>query len=65
MTSDVPSLTLRVAPGIGIHVHVSRKKEAARLKEDKDFVSLTESGTTCTFFYKVWTNSPLVGEHAS
>ena len=65
MVSDVPSLTLRVAPGIGTHVHVLRKREAIRLKGDKDFVSLTESGTTCTLFYKVWTNSISAGELTS
>lgn len=49
-----PSLTLRASPGQGMHVHVSRKTHASQLKKDKDFVSLSESGSTCTFFHQGW-----------
>ncbi|RDX56044.1 hypothetical protein OH76DRAFT_1518636 [Lentinus brumalis] len=51
-TYDAPSLTLRASPGQGMHVHVSRKRESAQLREDKDFIGLAESGSTCTFFHK-------------
>ena len=51
--SDAPSLTLRAAPGLGMHVHVSRKKDASRMKGDAEFIVLTESGSTCTFFHRV------------
>lgn len=49
-----PSLTLRASPGQGMHVHVARKTHASQLKKDKDFVSLSESGSTCTFFHQGW-----------
>ncbi|KAH9857942.1 muts domain V-domain-containing protein [Lenzites betulinus] len=51
---SVPSLTLRASPGQGMHVHIARKKEAAKLKGTKDFVTLSESGSTCTFFNREW-----------
>ncbi|KAI0778013.1 muts domain V-domain-containing protein [Trametes elegans] len=49
-----PSLSLRASPGQGMHVHIARKKDAARLRDKKDFVALSESGSTCTFFHRGW-----------
>ena len=51
--ADAPSLTLRASPGQGMHVHVARKRDASQLKGDKDFIQLSESGSTCVFFHKV------------
>ncbi|CDO72395.1 hypothetical protein BN946_scf184977.g94 [Trametes cinnabarina] len=51
---DAPTLTLRASPGQGMHVHVARKSHASQLKSSKDFVALSESGTTCTFFNREW-----------
>lgn len=36
-----------------MHVHVARKREAAKLRDAKDFVPLSESGSTCTLFNRV------------
>ncbi|KAG8838047.1 DNA mismatch repair ATPase msh1 [Serendipita sp. 400] len=48
------SLTLRISPQLGFHVH-ARKKEASKLTADKaEFTSLSESGTTKTFFNQRW-----------
>ncbi|KAI1797718.1 muts domain V-domain-containing protein [Ganoderma leucocontextum] len=54
ITYAAPSLTLRASPGQGMHVHVARKTHASQLKKDKDFVSLSESVSTCTFFHQGW-----------
>ncbi|KAI0639235.1 muts domain V-domain-containing protein [Trametes polyzona] len=51
---NAPSLTLRASPGQGMYVHIARKKEASKLRADKDFVPLSESGSTCTFFNGEW-----------
>ncbi|KAI0361808.1 hypothetical protein OH77DRAFT_1516722 [Trametes cingulata] len=51
---NAPSLTLRASPGQGMHVHIARKKEASKLQDSKDFVALSESGSTCTFFNREW-----------
>lgn len=51
--SDAPSLTLRASPGQGMHVHVARKREDKKLREADNFVGLSESGSTSTFFHKV------------
>ena len=50
---DAPSLTLRASPGQGMHIHLARKRDALKIREDGDFVSLMETGSTCTFFHKV------------
>ncbi|EIW64835.1 mismatch repair ATPase MSH1 [Trametes versicolor FP-101664 SS1] len=57
---NVPSLSLRASPGQGMHVHVARKREAAKLRDAKDFVPLSESGSTCTLFNREW--SRLAGQ---
>ncbi|KAI0670071.1 muts domain V-domain-containing protein [Trametes maxima] len=49
-----PSLSLRASPGQGMHVHIARKKDASKLKGSKDFIPLSESGSTCTFFNTEW-----------
>ncbi len=49
-----PSLTLRASPGQGMHIHVARKTHASQLKKDNNFASLSESGSTCTFFHQEW-----------
>ncbi|KAI0651683.1 muts domain V-domain-containing protein [Trametes meyenii] len=49
-----PSLSLRASPGQGMHVHIARKKDASKLKRSKDFIPLSESGSTCTFFNTEW-----------
>ncbi|KAI0735350.1 muts domain V-domain-containing protein [Earliella scabrosa] len=51
---DAPSLTLRASPGQGMHIHLARKRDALKIREDSDFVSLMETGSTCTFFHKPW-----------
>ncbi|RPD81826.1 hypothetical protein L226DRAFT_8465 [Lentinus tigrinus ALCF2SS1-7] len=54
VTYDSPSLTLRASPGQGMHVHVARKRDASQLRDHKDFIKLSESGSTCTFFHRGW-----------
>ncbi|KAH9944535.1 muts domain V-domain-containing protein [Epithele typhae] len=49
-----PSLKLRASPGAGMFVHLSRKKDAARLKGSPEFAPLSESSSTCTFFHSAW-----------
>ncbi|KAI0374340.1 hypothetical protein BV20DRAFT_987490 [Pilatotrama ljubarskyi] len=51
---NAPSLTLRASPGQGMHVHIARKKEASKLQGAKDFIALSESGSTCTFLNREW-----------
>lgn len=53
MYPGAPSLTLRVSPGQGIHVHLARKRDQRKLKADLNFVSTYESGSTKCFFNKV------------
>lgn len=50
---DVPSLSLRASPGQGMYVHILRKRDGSKLKDDKDFIRLSENGSTCTFFHRV------------
>ncbi|EJF66544.1 hypothetical protein DICSQDRAFT_142135 [Dichomitus squalens LYAD-421 SS1] len=49
-----PTLTLRASPGLGMHIHVARKAHASQLRKDADFISVSESGSTCTFFHIGW-----------
>ncbi|KAI8995471.1 muts domain V-domain-containing protein [Trametes punicea] len=51
---DAPSLTLRASPGQGMHVHVARKNHASKLKNSEEFITLSESGSTCSFFNREW-----------
>ncbi|KAL7285659.1 hypothetical protein ACG7TL_000764 [Trametes sanguinea] len=51
---DAPSISLRATPGQGIHIHVARKSHAAQMRSSKDFMALSESGSTCTFFNIEW-----------
>ncbi|KAI0757170.1 muts domain V-domain-containing protein [Daedaleopsis nitida] len=53
-TYSAPSLTLRASPGHGMHIHVARKRDASSIKQDKDCIVLSESGSTCTFFHRTW-----------
>ncbi|KAH8835362.1 muts domain V-domain-containing protein [Flagelloscypha sp. PMI_526] len=49
-----PSLTLRASPSQGFHVHIGRKKDAKLIADSHDFVLLSESGTTRTYFSQEW-----------
>ncbi|KAI0048387.1 hypothetical protein FA95DRAFT_1678333 [Auriscalpium vulgare] len=52
---DAPSLTLRSSPMQGLHVHVARsKRDAARLKTSGEFVVMSESKSTSSFFHRDW-----------
>ncbi|KIY45381.1 hypothetical protein FISHEDRAFT_66962 [Fistulina hepatica ATCC 64428] len=52
---DAPSLTLRSSPGLGMHVHLARRKRDQRkLDESPDFVSIFESASTKSYFYQPW-----------
>ena len=39
-----------------MHVHVARKAHASQLRNDADFIALSESGSTCAFFHKGWSH---------
>jgi DNA mismatch repair ATPase MutS len=50
-----PSLTLRSNKQHGFHVHIARsRRDGSKLKDDARFVSIAESGSTCTFFNQEW-----------
>ncbi|KAF5382994.1 hypothetical protein D9757_006346 [Collybiopsis confluens] len=52
---DAPSLTLRSSPGQGMHVHLAKsKRDQRKLNADPIFISLSESGTTKSYFYQEW-----------
>ncbi|GJE85972.1 MutS family DNA mismatch repair protein [Phanerochaete sordida] len=52
---EAPSLTLRSSPGFGMHVHIGRnKRDGAKIMEDKHFVPISQSASTCSFFYQEW-----------
>ncbi|KIK71237.1 hypothetical protein GYMLUDRAFT_66444 [Collybiopsis luxurians FD-317 M1] len=52
---DAPSLTLRSSPGQGMHVHLAKsKRDQRKLNADPAFVSISESGTTKSYFYQDW-----------
>ncbi|KAG6831256.1 hypothetical protein H0H92_011766 [Tricholoma furcatifolium] len=54
-TIDAPSLTLRVSPAQGMHVHLARaKRDQKMIIADSDFVSIAESASTRCFFFKDW-----------
>ncbi|EGO22055.1 hypothetical protein SERLADRAFT_362514 [Serpula lacrymans var. lacrymans S7.9] len=55
LTYGAPSLTLRSSPNYGMHVHIARvKRDRAKLKESPAFVCITETGSTCSYFYQEW-----------
>ncbi|PVG04677.1 putative MSH1-DNA mismatch repair protein, mitochondrial [Serendipita vermifera] len=47
------SLSLKASPHLGYHVHV-KKRDASKLSTDPNFILLSESGSTKTFFNEVW-----------
>ncbi|KAG6861219.1 hypothetical protein C0995_002568 [Termitomyces sp. Mi166 len=52
---DAPSLTLRVSPAHGMHVHLAKaKRDQTKIIADPDFVSIAESASTRCFFFKDW-----------
>lgn len=52
--SDAPSLTLRTSPALGMHVHLAKsKRDKSKMSKDPQFIAISESGTTKSFFYKV------------
>ncbi|KAJ3922978.1 muts domain V-domain-containing protein [Lentinula edodes] len=52
---DAPSLTLRSSPGQGMHVHLAKaKRDQKKIAADPDFVSISETGTTRSYFFQDW-----------
>ncbi|KAJ3848816.1 muts domain V-domain-containing protein [Lentinula lateritia] len=52
---DAPSLTLRSSPGQGMHVHLAKaKRDQKKITADPDFVSISETGTTRSYFFQDW-----------
>ncbi len=52
--SASPSLSLRVSPGQGFHVHIGRgKRDAVKLRSDANFIPISSSASTCTFYCAV------------
>ncbi|KDQ63842.1 hypothetical protein JAAARDRAFT_393061 [Jaapia argillacea MUCL 33604] len=52
---DAPSLTLRSSPGQGMFVHIARaKRDLGKIKDAPQFISISASGTTKSFFLKDW-----------
>ncbi|KZV77021.1 hypothetical protein PENSPDRAFT_568815 [Peniophora sp. CONT] len=49
-----PSLTLRSSLGQGLHVHLARKRQAGHIKASPDFIPVSESGSTMSFFNPKW-----------
>ncbi|KAG8700213.1 DNA mismatch repair ATPase msh1 [Ceratobasidium sp. 395] len=51
----VPTLTLKMAPPHGIFVHISNtRKYGAQIRTSSEFIPLSKSGSTESFFYKPW-----------
>ncbi|KAF8633937.1 hypothetical protein AX15_001121 [Amanita polypyramis BW_CC] len=54
-TYNAPSLSLRVSPAQGLHVHLTKaKRDRAKLDDSPDFVGIAESATTKSYFNKEW-----------
>ncbi|KAG6868327.1 hypothetical protein C0993_004936 [Termitomyces sp. T159_Od127] len=52
---DAPSLTLRVSPAQGMHVHLAKaKRDQTKIIEDPNFVTMVETASTRSFFFKDW-----------
>ncbi|KAJ3870122.1 muts domain V-domain-containing protein [Lentinula novae-zelandiae] len=52
---DAPSLTLRSSPGQGMHIHLAKaKRDQKKIAADLDFVSISETGTTRSYFFQDW-----------
>lgn len=51
---NAPSLTLRNSPGLGMHVHLARKKDQAGIVGSPNFVAVQESGATKSFVHQDW-----------
>ncbi|KAI6134024.1 muts domain V-domain-containing protein [Pisolithus croceorrhizus] len=52
---NAPSLTLRTSPGQGMYVHLARaKRDQSRIKSSSDFITISESASTSSFFYLPW-----------
>ncbi|KAF9457104.1 muts domain V-domain-containing protein, partial [Collybia nuda] len=63
---DAPSLTLRASPGQGIHVHVTKaKRDQSKRLASPEFITIAESGSTRSFFYKEWSQlATIITENA-
>ncbi|KAG2754528.1 hypothetical protein P692DRAFT_20719708 [Suillus brevipes Sb2] len=54
---DAPSLTLRTSPAQGMHVHIGRsRRDQAAVKASPLFINISESGSTSSYFYQVWSS---------
>ncbi|KAG8737176.1 DNA mismatch repair ATPase msh1 [Ceratobasidium sp. 414] len=52
---SVPTLTLKMAPPHGIFVHIlNTRKYGAQIRTSPEFIPLSKSGSTESFFYKPW-----------
>ncbi|KAG9098321.1 DNA mismatch repair ATPase msh1 [Ceratobasidium sp. 370] len=52
---SVSTLTLKMAPPHGIFVHISNtRKYGAQIRTSPEFIPLSKSGSTESFFYKPW-----------
>ncbi|OCH96567.1 hypothetical protein OBBRIDRAFT_840969 [Obba rivulosa] len=52
---DIPTLSLRSSPNLGMHVHIGgRKRGKSRLDESDAFIQLGESQSTVTYFNQEW-----------
>ncbi|KAG5716617.1 MutS like protein [Termitomyces sp. T112] len=55
LSYDAPSLTLRVSPAHGMHVHLAKaKRDQTKIIANPEFVSIAESASTRCFFFKDW-----------
>lgn len=46
-------MTLKASAHLGLHVHLKTKKDSGAISSDPDFVLLSQSGSTKTFFNQV------------
>ncbi|KAG1715645.1 hypothetical protein ID866_1527 [Astraeus odoratus] len=62
---NAPSLTLRTSPAHGMHVHVARaKRDQSRIKSSPEFIRISESASTSSFFHQVKTFSAQLRRNA-
>ncbi|KAF8641063.1 hypothetical protein AX17_000707 [Amanita inopinata Kibby_2008] len=54
-TYDAPSLSLRMSPAHGLHVHLSKaRRDQTKLNGSSEFICITESASTKCYFNKEW-----------
>ncbi|KAH7883781.1 muts domain V-domain-containing protein [Phlebopus sp. FC_14] len=52
---NAPSLTLRINPAQGMHVHIGRaKRDQPKLKSSPAFINISENASASSYFYQPW-----------